>query len=81
MRRHLRKRKEEDKEPINGLEFFFAHHLVRIQQVPILFYESSEFEQKTKPHEGCFLVMIYEKIINKRQVVPIKLGFREPETQ
>ncbi len=35
---------EKDKVPLNGLEFFFSHLMIRIYQIPICFYDSSEFE-------------------------------------
>ncbi len=47
--------------------------MIRIYQVPICFYDSSEFEQKD--HQGSFIVLIFEKIISKREHVPKKLDF------
>mgnify|MGYP001626773920 CR=1 FL=1 len=37
---------EKDKVPLNGIEFFFSNLMIRIYQIPICFYDSSEFEQK-----------------------------------
>jgi len=62
---------------VNGLEFFFVNLMIRIFQVPMLFYESSEFDEKD--HEGCFVIMLYEKNIRKRIPVPKKLPFHVPE--
>ena len=39
-----------------------------------MFQESSEFDEKAS--DGCFMVMIYEKMVKKRTLVPLRLNFR-----
>ena len=52
--------------PKSGYEFFFSNVLVKVFQVPVLFYNTSE--EYEKEEEGTFIVLIYEKYIRKRQI-------------
>ena len=70
-------KKEEDAEPKNGLEFFFANICLRMYQLPILFFDSSEFPLASD--QGCFMILVFEKVIKKRVVVPTRLDFKEIE--
>ena len=55
----------EVKEPMHGKEYFFSNVMVKVYQLPMLFGQSSEFG--VNDHEGTFIVLVYEKVIKKRQ--------------
>ena len=56
---------EDAKKPEHGDEFFFANVMIKVYQIPILFSNSSEFG--CYPSEGAFIIMVYEKVVKKRQ--------------
>ena len=56
---------EDSKKPEHGDEFFFANVMLKVYQIPILFSNSSEFG--CNPSEGAFIIMVYEKVVKKRQ--------------
>lgn len=63
--------------PSIGDEFNFSNILVRVYQLPMLFIESSEFD--SKPHEGCFLIMLYERKLNDRMCQRVLLEHSKAE--
>ena len=52
--------------PMHGEEFFFSNVLVKVYQIPMLFATSSELG--VRDDEATFVIIIYEKLIKKRQV-------------
>ena len=48
-----------------GREFYFGNLMFKAVQMPMLWYESSEFG--ANQHEGTFLVLIYEKAVDERK--------------
>ena len=51
--------------PVQGKEYFFSNHMVKVYQIPNFFVQSSEFIKTSE--QGCFLVHIYEKKCVKRK--------------
>ena len=56
--------------PFHGEEFFFSNVLMKVYQVPMLFFTSSEFPEKES--ESTFIVLVFEKIVRKRRIAHSK---------